>query len=185
VPRQRALGEFDVAGADIVDATRAAEIGRFRELPRNLLVDQRFDRMLDLIGELVAIGAEQLDTVILEHVVRGRDHDAEIGAHRARQHGDGGCRHGAEQEHVHADGGEAGNERIFDHVAGKPRVLADYDAMAVLAALEGEARGLADFQREFRGDHAIGAAADAVGPEILACHRSALAAARSLEGGRL
>jgi hypothetical protein len=32
----------------------------------------------------------------------------EIGAHRARQHGDRGRRHRAEQEHVHADRGEAG-----------------------------------------------------------------------------
>ena len=53
---------------------------------------------------------------------------------------------------------------------GKPGVLADDDAVAVLAALEGEARGLADLQSQFRSDHAIGAAPNAVGPEILASH---------------
>ena len=43
-------------------------------------------------------------------------------------------------------------------------------AMAVLAAAEDEARRLADLQRELRRDHAIGAAANAVGAEILASH---------------
>ena len=55
---------------------------------------------------------------------------------RARQHGDGRRRHRAEQQHVHADRGEAGDQRVLDHVAGQARVLADDDAVAVLAALE-------------------------------------------------
>ena len=42
--------------------------------------------------------------------------------------------------------------------------------MAVLAALEDEAGGLADLERELRRDHAVGAAANAVGTEIFASH---------------
>ena len=133
-------------------------------------VDQRLDLMLDLVGQLVAVRAEQLDAVVVERIVRGRDHDAEVGAHRAGQHGDGRRRHRAEQQHVHADRGEAGDQRGLDHVAGKPRILADDDAMAVLAAAEDEAGRLADLERQFRRDHAVGAAANAVGAEILANH---------------
>ena len=64
---------------------------------------------------------------------------------RARQHGDGRRRHRAEQQHVHAHRGEAGDQGGFDHVAGKARILADDDAMAVVAAAEDEARRLATF----------------------------------------
>ena len=126
--------------------------------------------MLDLVGELVAVRPEQLDAVVVERIVRGRDHDAEIGAHRARQHGDRRRRHRAEQQHVHADRGEAGDQRGLDHVAGQPRVLADHHAMAVVAAAKHQAGRLPDLQRQFRRDHAVGAAANAVGAEILANH---------------
>ena len=78
---------------------------------------QLFDLELGVVGELVAVRPEQLDAVIGEGIVRGGDHHAEIGAERAGQHGDGRRRHRPEQEHVHADGGEAGHERGFDHVA--------------------------------------------------------------------
>ena len=77
---------------------------------------------------------------------------------------------GPSQQHVHADRGEAGDQRGLDHVAGQPRVLADHHAMAVLAALEDEAGRLPDLERELGRDHAIGAAANAVGAEILAHH---------------
>ena len=46
--------------------------------------------------------------------------------------------------------------------------------MAMLAALEHQPRGLADLQREFGGDLGVGAAANAVGAEILAPHRKFL-----------
>ena len=39
----------------------------------------------ELIGELVAVGVEELDAVVLRRVVRGRDHDAEI--EREERHG--------------------------------------------------------------------------------------------------
>ena len=58
----------------------------------------------------------------------------------------------------------------FDHVAGQARVLADHHAVAVVAALEQEARRLPHLQGQFRRDDAVGAAADSVGAEMLACH---------------
>jgi hypothetical protein len=73
----------------------------------------------------VAVGPEQLDAVVVIGIVRGRDHHAEIGAHRARQHGHGGGRNRAGEQHIHADRGEPGHQAVLDHIAGKPRVLAE------------------------------------------------------------
>ena len=170
VARQRALGEFDVAVVHAVDALGAAEVHAFGEPLGDVAVDQPLDAELDVVGQLVAVRPEQFYAVVVVRIVRGRDHDAEIGAHRSRQHGDGRRRDRAEQQHVHADRGEAGDQRRLDHVAGEPGVLADHDAMAVIAAAEGQPRRLADFERQFRRDHAIGATANAVGAEILTDH---------------
>ncbi len=62
----------------------------------------QLDAGLDLVGELVAVRAEQLDAVVGELVVRGRDHHPEIGAHRARHHRHRRRRQRPEQAHVHA-----------------------------------------------------------------------------------
>ena len=107
-------------------------------------------RSLDLVGQLVAVRSEQLDAVVVVGIVRGRDHDADIGAQRTRQHGDGRRRDRPEQEHIHAGRAEAGHHGVLDHVAGKPRILADHDAVAVIAALERQAGGHADLHRDFR-----------------------------------
>ncbi len=169
--RQRPLGEFDVAVIRTVDAAGAADAGAVGELARKVLIEQLLDPHLDVVRELVAVGSEQLDAVVVERIVRGRDHHAEIGAHRARQHRNGRRRHRTEQQHVHADRGEARLQRRLDHVAGQPRILADHDAMPMIAALEHEARRLAHAQRQLRRDHAVGATADSVRPKIFASHR--------------
>jgi hypothetical protein len=170
IARQRALGEFNVAVVHAVDALGAAEVHALGQALGDVAVDQPLDAVLDVVGQLVAVRAEQLYAVVVVRIVRGRDHDAEIGAHRSRQHGDRRCRDRAEQQHVHADRGEAGNQRRFDHIAGEPGILADHDAMAVIAAAEGQPGRLAHFERQFRRDHAVGAAANAVGTEMLTDH---------------
>ena len=167
VARQGPLGEFDVAVVHAVDALGAPERGGLGELLAEIAVDQLLDLGFDLVGQLVAVRAEQLDAVVGIEVVRGRDHDAEVGAHRARQHGDRRRRHRAEQQHVHPDRGEAGDHGGFDHVAGEPRILADHHPVAVVAAAKHHARRLADPQCEVGRDHAIGAATDAIGAKIL------------------
>ena len=127
--------------------------------------------MLDLVGELVAVGPEQLDAVVVERIVRCRDHHAEIGAHRTREHGDCRRRHRPELQHVHADRGEARDQRGLDHVAGQTGVLADDNPMAIVAgAAKHHARCLSNLERQFGRDHAIGTAANSVGSEILTRH---------------
>ena len=153
-----------------VDPLCPAKLGALGEPLGHVGVDQRFDLVLDRVGKFVTVRSKQLDAIIVIGVMRCRDHDAEIGAHRARQHGDGWRRHRAEQQHIHADRGEAGDQRGFDHIAGQPRVLADHYPMPVIATAEHEPGRLAGFQGQFRRDHAIGAAANPVGAEIFANH---------------
>ena len=86
------------------------------------------------IGELHPIRAEQLDTVILEGIVRGRNHDPEVGPEAAGEHGDGGRRQRPGEHHVHAGAEEAGGQRLLDHVAGEAGILADEHLVAVAAA---------------------------------------------------
>ncbi len=158
-----------------VDALGAAEFRALGQTLGHVGLDQRLDLLLDIVGQLIAVGAEQFYAVVVEWIVRGRNHDAEIGAHGTRQHGDGGGRHRAEQQHVHADRCEAGHQRVLDHVTGQPRVLPDHDAVAVVTALEHQPGRLPDLQRQLRGNHAVGATPNSIGPEIFASHESPLA----------
>src|SRR6185437_12793441 len=161
-PGQRALGEFDVAVLYAVDTFGAPEIGAFGQMQAEIGIEQRLDLELDFVVELVAIGPEQLDPVVVERIVRSGDHHAKVRAHRARQHADGWRRNRAGKQHIHADGREAGNQRGLDHVTGKARVLADQYAVTVVAVLEHKTGRLANPERKLRRDHAVGAAANAV-----------------------
>ena len=170
IARQRALGKFDVAVVDAVDPLGAAEFAAFGEAFVDVGVDQLFDAVLDLVRELVAVGPKKLDAVVVERVMRRRNHDAEVGAHRTGQHRNSRRRHRSEQQHVHADRGEAGHQRGLDHVPGEPGILADHDTMTVFAAAEDEPGSLSRLKRQFGCDHAIGAAANAVSAKILPGH---------------
>ena len=146
--------------------TQLAARGALRGGERDVLAHRGFDPQLVGVGQLVAVGAEQLDPVVLERVVAGRDHHPQVGAHFARQHRDRRGRQRPGHDHVHAHAGEARDQRVLHHVARKPGVLADHHAVAVLAAQEPGARGLADLHRGGGGHHpGVGAPADAIGAE--------------------
>jgi hypothetical protein len=169
--RKGALRKFDVAGLRVVDALGAADLARLGKTLFEPLLHQRFDLHFAFVGQLLSVGAEKLDAVVFELIVRRGNHHAQIRAQRTREHGHGRRRQRAEQEHIHAHGGEARHQRGLDHIAGQPRVLADHDAMAMVAAGEDAAGGHAGFQGDFRRHRvAVGPSAYAVGPEQLAGH---------------
>src|SRR5262245_3082561 len=174
VLRQRPLGEFDVALARAVDAGGAADLLRLGEQVGAVAFHQDLDRLLVLVGELVAVGTEQLDAVVAVRVVRGGDHHAKIGTQRPGQHGDGRRRHRTELEYVHAHRSEARDERGLDHIAGEPRILTDHDAVAIGALGEQPASGHAHLERHF-GGHRIGvsAATDTIRAKEFARHWAA------------
>ena len=99
-------------------------------------VDQLLDLELHVVRQLEAVRTEKLDAVVLEGIVRSRDHHPDIRPQGTRQHGDRRRRHRPEHEHIHAGGGEARDQRVLQHVAGQPRVLADHDPVAMIAAPE-------------------------------------------------
>lgn len=170
IARQRALGEFDVTIMHAVDAAGAPQARALRQAFVQAFVEQLLDLLFDVVRKLEALRAEQLDAVVFEQIMRGRDHHPEIGAHRFRQHRHRRRRHRAEQQHIHADRGEARHHGVFDHVAGKTGILADHDAMAVLATLKHQSGRLPDLEGELRCDQTIGAATNPVGTEIFAAH---------------
>ena len=103
--------------------------------------------------------------------MRGRDHHAEIGAQRARQHGDGRRRHRAELEDVHAHGQEARLQRALDHVARQARILADHDTVAMSARGEDLAGGHADLHGDLgRHRKLVGFPTDPIRSKQAACH---------------
>ncbi len=170
-PRQRALGELDVAVVHAVDALGAPEAVRLGQSDADVLIEHLLDAGLDLVGQLVAVGAEQLDAIVMVGIVRRRDHDADVSAQRAGEHGHRRRRDRAEQEHVHAGGAEARHHRVLDHVPGQAGVLAEHDAVAVVAALEAEAGGHADLHRHLgRHRKLVGLAPDPVSAEIASSH---------------
>ena len=125
--------------------------------------DERLDLRLDGIGELEAVRPEQLDAVVVVGVVRGRDHDADIGAHGARQEAHAGRRDRAEQQHVDADRQEAGAQRLLDHHA-QVRVVDHH-----VAAARGDAQLVVNVHFGQHGQ----AVADLVHALHLALHRFA------------
>ena len=160
-----------IARLAVVDALGAADAGRRRQALGQARIHQRLDLQFDLVGQFLPVGPEELDAVILEGIVRGGDHHADIGAQRTRQEGDGGGRQRAELENVHAHGGEARHQGVFDHIARQAGILADHDAVAMLAAGEDAARRHAGLHRHFRRElGGVDAATDAVGAKIFAGH---------------
>src|SRR5262249_44676319 len=69
--RQGALGELDIAILYAVDAFGAAQVGALRQLLGELGINQCFNLMLEVVVELEAVRAEELDTVVVEGIVRG------------------------------------------------------------------------------------------------------------------
>src|SRR6478735_5536115 len=63
VARQGTLGEFDVAVMHAVDTAGAAQARTLCEPLIDRLVEQQLDLLLDVVGELEALRAEQLDAV--------------------------------------------------------------------------------------------------------------------------
>ena len=121
--RERALAEFDVAAAGVLDPARLAELRRRHAGER--LVHHALDRVLDAVGKLGARLREELDPVVVEGIVRGADHDAGGKAQRARQVRDRRRGQRPGQIDVDAGGGQPRLQRRFQQIAGDARVLAD------------------------------------------------------------
>src|SRR5580704_3186287 len=127
--------------------------------------DFGFDGEFGGVGEFVAVGAEELDAVVLPRIVRGGDDDAGGEAVGAGEEGDGGSGDHARGFDGGASGGEASGEGGGDPVGGFSCVLTNEDAGTGTEVVgEGEADGVDGGGIEWR---LAGDAANAVGAEKL------------------
>ena len=165
------LQELDVAPGRVLDAHRLADgvrLGARAGVPGGDALHAAFQLGLDLVGQLEAVGREDLDAVVLVGVVRGADDDARVGAHRPGDEGDPGRRQRPDQHDVRAGRHDAGLHRALEHVARQARVLADDDAPRPVGVAEPLRDGLPQTQGHLRRHRvAIGDAPDSVRAEQL------------------
>ena len=130
------------------------------------------DAPLDGVVQLVAVGAEKLDAIVVVRIVRGGDDDAGIGAQAASDVGNAGRWQRADEENIDAHRQDAGGDGVLQHVAGEARVLANDYAVPAAAAgfgiqvLEDVGRGTSELERGLSSDgFDVGGAAHPVGAE--------------------
>ena len=141
--REGCLGRFNIAPRRIFQPAGAPKPCGWHQRRAKITRHQRFNLGFLIIRQLQPIGAKQLDAVILVWVVGSTDHHAQIGAERAREQRNGRRGQGPDQHHIHPCTDKAGCQRRFQHIAGKPGILADHNAVAVIAAIEKAACRLA------------------------------------------
>ena len=95
--------------------------------------DVGLDRVLQLVGELVAVGAEDLDAVVPPGIVRGRNHDARRHAVGAREIRDARRGDDAGADHLHLRAAKSSRQHGADPCARLARVLANDHACAGVA----------------------------------------------------
>src|SRR5579863_9838185 len=94
--------KFDIASLRIVDTPGSADFRRCCQPVLKPVCHQRFDLAFALVGKLLPVWPKQLDAVVMERVVRGRNHYAEVSTKRAGQHRDRRRRQWTELENVHS-----------------------------------------------------------------------------------
>ena len=118
------------------------------------LAEPPLDLVLDLVGQLEAAAGEELDAVVGRRVVRGRQHDAEVGAERCREVGDGRSGQHAEAQHIHSGRRQAGDHSGFEKLPRGSRVPAYDRYWPPTAGRSGErARIAEDVSRRDRKGH--------------------------------
>ena len=115
--REGRLDDLHIARGRVVHPLGAPKIRRGGQRLGRIGLHQRLDLQLGGVIQLEPVGAEQLDAVVLVQIVRGGDHHAQIRAQRACQRGHRRGWHRTEQRHIHARTGEAGGQRVFQHIA--------------------------------------------------------------------
>ena len=151
-----------VQGVHTVVAAAHGAVHGSRKL--RMVQDQVLHTPLHLIGELVALGVEDLDAVVGIGVVGGGDDDTGVRLllHRQKGHRRGGD--GAQGHHVAAYGADTGHQGRFQHIGGNAGVLADGDegAAALFLRQDGGHR-LSHMKCQLRRQGLPRYAADAVG----------------------
>ncbi len=76
----------------------------------------RLDFLLQIVGQLIAVHAEYLDSIEFKWIMRRGNHNTRVGIVLFNKISDRRRRHDAEQQNVCADGAKPRDERAFNHV---------------------------------------------------------------------
>ena len=80
---------MNIPPACVVDPAGTTDAVRLNQ--QRLLFQQEFDCCFGVVRKFVSVRSEQLDAIILERIVAGGNHHAQVGAHFARQQRDRRC----------------------------------------------------------------------------------------------
>ena len=129
IPRGKlCLGELDVAAQRIVDSTGAPDFSGGRPDRIDLAAENELlDLLLDLVIEFVAIVPEKFNSVVFVGIVRSGENDAGVRAQRTGDVSHARRWQRSDQQHIHAQRSDAGDERVLEHVTGEPGVFAEHD----------------------------------------------------------
>ena len=169
ISREHALAKFNIAPGSVVESPGFAQVRGVH--PGRRLLQHGFHIALPGVGQLAAVGAEELDAVIGKRVVAGADHHAQCGTLRPRQKRHARRGQGAEQHHINTGGIEAALHGAFQHVAADARVFANQNGGSLFAALEHAAHRMGQAQDKVRRNRCnTHGAANAVGSKVLSAH---------------
>ena len=169
---ERPLEVLDIAVGEEGRAVHPADPQSLGERQLVEPADLRLDLGLDVIGELMAVRAEELDAVVAHRVVGGGDDDAGIGVDQLGEIGDRGGRDDADEMDVDAERADSRRERALEHVAGDPGVAPDEDLGVLMLSAQDVCGRRAEAKREVRAQLGVGDTSDAVCSEQLRMDRS-------------
>ena len=173
--------EFSTLGI-IDDAANGFPLrqGKLGRLPVQVCLDEIDHLVLHLLSPRV----QELDSVVIEGIVAGGDHDATVKAHFARDIRNRGRGRDVQQVRLRAGGGQAPDQRVLEHVARSPRVLAHRDAHGTslprfsILLLKVPSKEAPDLVRMLRRELDVRLAPEAVGSKILS-HLSLILSTKS------
>ena len=124
------VAEIAVPAGGIVDGL--ADVGALGIGKLLIAVEIGLDTVQEALFHLVAVGIDELDSVVVIGVVAGGDHDAAVEIVDARDIGNAG--RGGNMEHIGVRAGsrDAGDQGMLQHIAGSTGVLADDHAGLVI-----------------------------------------------------
>ncbi len=139
-------------------------------------MDEFLDAGYHLFRELITIGPENLDPVVLQGIVGSGNHDSPRTVQGLSQKSHPGGGYHTNQEGIKPRGGYARHHRAFQHLTGKARVAAYHNGLGGLLP-EDQGRRPPDAQRQLRCEFTVGHAAHSVCAKILAhAHSSSTSA---------
>ena len=98
-------------------------------------VDVVLHQQQGLLGHLLTVAIDQLDTVIIVRVVAGRDHDAAIKVVHAGNISYRRRSSDVQQVSVCSGGGQSCDQTVLEHIGAAAGVFADYNACRLVVAI--------------------------------------------------